>query len=182
MFPFAIDKPNNGVKFYSVSEVNNLVLKLDEVDALEANKPYIIEGVWEETLTGRWGIASATSYEDGLLTGVYVNTPAILDTYVLQKPKNGGAVGFYKVETEGITTVTPNHAYLDLNNIKPTDDAKARAFFFDGDVTAIEAISAIAAGEIEAIYTTGGAQVQSLQKGMNIVVLKNGQTQKVFVK
>jgi hypothetical protein len=121
------------------------------------------------------------AYDDlveGLLTGVYADTPAKVGTHVLQHRTDlNGAVGFYEVKTEGVTTVPAYRAYL----TKPAG-AKERAFFFDGDATAIEGVSAIAAGEIEAIYTTGGVQVQSLQKGMNIVVLKNGQTQKVFVK
>ena len=48
--------------------------------------------------------------------------------------------------------------------------------------TAIATVAAMTAGEVEAIYTIGGAKVQSLQKGVNILKMKNGQTRKVFVK
>jgi hypothetical protein len=47
--------------------------------------------------------------------------------------------------------------------------------------TAITSLQS-AEGDIEAVYTIGGAQLQGLQKGMNIVKYANGTIKKVFVK
>ncbi len=168
-----------GVKAYSCAEVSGTTLTLEEVSALEANKPYIIEGSWQETIAGGDALGSALTYTEGLLTGVYAATPAPVDSYVLQK--NGDKVAFYQVETGEQPTVGANRAYLTYE--APAGDAKARAFFFEGDdATAIATISALTSGEVEAIYTIGGARVNSLQKGINIVKMQNGETKKVIVK
>ena len=146
-------------------------LNLVEVDALEANKPYIIEGEWNETKEG-WGLGAATSNTVGWLTGVYAETDAPVGSYVLQN--NNDVVGFYKVaEGEGKQpTVKANHAYL-------TKNSSARALYFD-NATAIRAIEALTSGEAE-IYNAAGARQNSLQKGVNIIKQGN-KTYKVMVK
>ncbi len=177
IFPFKPTLPS-GVKAYSCEELDGNKLTLVEVAEPQANVPYILvaeNGYTGEALTG-WGIAGKTTYTQGLLTGVYESTTAAAGTYVLQK--NNGKVAFYLVETDQEPTIGANRAYL----TDGSGNAKARAYFFDGDASAIEAISALTAGEVETIYNAAGVQVKSLQKGMNIVVLKNGQTQKVYVK
>lgn len=180
ILPFGGVEIPAGVKAYSCAAVesNGTTLTLVEVSALEANKPYIIEGAWNETLTGD-AQGTALTYTVGLLTGVYAATLAPVDSYVLQK--NGDKVAFYQVETGEQPTVGANRAYLTYE--APAGDAKARAFFFEGDdATAIATISALTSGEVEAIYTIGGARVNSLQKGINIVKMQNGETKKVIVK
>ncbi len=180
--PFDVTIPA-GVDAYTISgfeDGSDKVLKLDEVDTtIPANTPVVLfsesaaQNAVNETFTGV-AVYEGASLTYGWLTGVYEETQAENTWYVLQS--QNGKVGFYEV-LDIKPSIPAYRAYL----TKPAG-AKERAFFFDGDATAIEAVSAIAAGEIEAIYTTGGVQVQSLQKGMNIVVLKNGKTQKVFVK
>ncbi len=164
ILPFAVAELPEGVKAYSVSDLkaDQKELDLEEVNALEANKPYIIEGAWEDVLTGD-AQGTALSYDDGMLTGVYTNTPAIVDTYVLQKQDD--VVGFYQVETEGITTVKANHAYLTVSN------AGVKAFFFGGETAIKSVFDGVAAGEI---YDLNGAKVQKMQKGKAYIV--NGTT------
>jgi hypothetical protein len=172
ILPFAQELPT-GVKAYSCAEVSGTTLTLVAVDALEANKPYIIEGAWDETVTGD-AQGTALTYTDGLLTGVYKTTAAINDTYILQKQDE--TVGFFKVNTEVATPNVPaNRAYL-------TTPAGARpaAFFFGGEATAINAINALTAGQAE-IYDVNGVKQNKLQKGMNII-RTNGKTMKVMVK
>lgn len=172
MLPFAQALPE-GVKAYSVSELKADKEKLDlvEVTALEANKPYIIEGDWEANLTGD-AQGTALEVEVGLLTGVYADQTATVGTYVLQMP-DAGKVGFYQVADgkDNQPTVTANHAYLTA-----PASSEVKAFFLDeGTATAIQSVfSGVAAGEI---YDLSGRKLNKLQKGVNIV---NGK--KVMVK
>ena len=172
MLPFAVASLPEGVKAYSCAAVNGATLTLDNVSALEANKPYIIEGAWNETLTGD-AQGTALNYTEGLLTGVYAATPAPEGSYVLQN--NDSKVGFYLVaEGEGQQpTVGANRAYL---TVPAQGGVKADAFFFDeGTATAIKSVfDGVAAGEV---YDLAGRKLQKLQKGVNIV---NGK--KVLVK
>ena len=167
MLPFAVASLPDGVKAYRCYELSGATLVLDEVDALAANTPYIIEGAWNETLNGdAQGIAP--TYTVGLLTGVYANTPAPNGSYVLQN--NDSKIGFYLVNTEVATpTVGANRCYLTV-----PAGVKANAFFFN-EATGIQNIlENLQAGEI---YDISGRKLGKLQKGVNIV---NGK--KVLVK
>ena len=149
------------------------------MQTLPANIPVILENSTDDDIvlpaTNGQSLATALSYTNGYLTGVYAEQEATVGTYVLQN--QSGVVGFYQVGEEVKPTVTANHAFLNVP--EPT----AKAFFFPGEnATAIEAISALANGEIEAIYSANGAKLQSLQKGLNIVKMQNGTVQKVLVK
>jgi len=167
MLPFAQELPE-GVKAYSVSEVVGEVLTLVEVNALEANKPYIIGGAWEETLTGD-AQGTALTYTEGLLTGVYASQLAPVGSYVLQN--NNDRIGFYEVADDEQPTVGANRAYLTVENA-----AGVKAFFFDSTATAIQNVmSGAAAGEI---YDLSGRKVSKMQRGNTYIV--NGQ--KVMVK
>ncbi len=168
MVPFAVASLPEGVKAYSVSEVAGDKLTLTEVDALEANKPYIIEGEWEAVLTGD-AQGTALNYTEGLLTGVYNSQEVEAGKYVLQMINE--KTGFYQVEAEHEPTITANHAYLTVPGA-----SSVKAFFFDeGTATAIQSVfSGVAAGEI---YDLSGRKLNKLQKGVNIV---NGK--KVMVK
>ena len=157
MLPFAVASLPTDVKAYTCAAIDGQTLTLTETTALEANKPYIIEGAWNETLSGD-AMGTALTAKEGFLTGVYTDTPAIADTYVLQS--QSGVVGFYQVETAGITTVKANHAYL-TDPSSPSSGVKA--FFLGGNADAIQSVfTKVAAGEI---YDLAGRKVQKMQKG-----------------
>jgi hypothetical protein len=173
ILPFAQTLPTD-VKAYSCAAVDGNTLTLVEVDGLEANKPYLIEGAWNETVTGD---AQGTTLTNtvGLFTGVYAVQTAPVGSFVLQK--NNDKVGFYKVQDgEG------NQPTVNANRIYMTVPAGARfdAFFFDSETTGINAINALTSGEAE-IYNLKGEKIDRLQKGMNIIKM-NGKIQKVMVK
>lgn len=177
ILPFAAEIPE-GLTVYSCDEVDGKVLTLDKVEKIEANTPYLICGATTEfnhTFTG-FGAATATSYTKGLFTGTYVEylTTANSNTYVLQK--QNGKVAFYLVGESAQPKVAPYRCYLTV----PTT-SEAKAFFFDNEATGINGVDA-AGAEIEAIYTINGTRVNNLQKGLNIVKMSNGKTQKVYVK
>ena len=156
MLPFSGLELPAGVTAYSVSELSGDRLTLvDAGSVLLANKPYIIEGAWEENVTGN-AQGTALTATEGLLTGVYTDTPAVAGTYVLQS--QSGVVGFYQVETAGITTVKANHAYLTA----PASGG-VKAFFLGGNADAIQSVfTKVAAGDI---YDLAGRKVQKMQKG-----------------
>lgn len=174
ILPFAVNEIPEGVKVYSCAAVDGATLTLKEVDALEANKPYIIEGAWNATLTGD-AQGTALTYTEGLLTGVYAPQIAPAGSYVLQK--QNGVVAFYKVaEGENMQpTVGANRAYVTVPN------SSAKMFSFGGDATGISAIDALLNGDAE-IYNVSGMKQNSLQKGMNIIKMSDGTTRKVMVK
>lgn len=173
ILPFAASKPSD-VKVYTCAEAAGTTLTLVEVDALEANKPYIIEGSWNETLTGdAQGIQP--TYTEGLLTGVYAESKATADTYVMQKQDN--KVGFFKVAEGKEPTIKANRCYMTA----PAGEARAAYFFDDNETTGINAIEALTSGDAQ-IFNAAGAQLPKLQKGMNIIRKADGTSFKVMVK
>ncbi len=174
IFPFTPSL--SGVTFYSCADAIDNTLTLAEVATPAANTPYILyaeNGLASTNLTG-WGTAAADNYQAGLLTGVYADTDAPDDSYVLANINS--KVGFYQVDNSDKPTVPANRVYL------TAPASGARAFFFpDSDATGISAITALTSGEAE-IYSEGGVRQQSLQRGLNIVRTKDGQTVKVMVK
>jgi len=177
IFPFTPTLPT-GVVAYSCAAVSDETLTLEEVTSPAANVPYILyseNGVENKILAG-WGTAGADKYKVDLLTGVYTESAVPEGSYVLQT--QDGVQGFYQVEGSDFTAI-PYRAYLTA----PAAGANVRALFFpaDGEATGIEAIGVLTSGNYDAIYTAGGAKVNSLQKGLNIVV-KDGKSYKIFVK
>jgi hypothetical protein len=171
--PFEVAIPE-GVSAYTVDgvEENGYTLTLTEVKVtIPANTPVVLSS--ESAIAKEFnGVAVGGTPTEGLLTGVYAETTAPKGAYVLQNQND--KVGFYKVEAVQ-PTVGAFRAYL-------TVPAEAKAFYLDSEATAIEAISALADGQIEAVYTVNGAKVNGLQKGLNIVKMQNGTVQKVLVK
>ena len=154
MLPFAQTIPS-GVKAYTCAEVAGEKLTLVEVTgALEANKPYIIEGSWNESVTGN-ALGKELTYTEGLLTGTYETMAALNGTYILQKQDE--KVGFFQVDTdEAKPNVPANRAYMTISS-------GVKAFFLGGDADAIQSVfTKVAAGEI---FDLAGRKVQKMQKG-----------------
>lgn len=168
MLPFAVTSLPSGVKAYTCAAVDGTTLTLTEVDALEANKSYIIEGAWNETLEGD-AQGTALTYTEGLLTGVYASQLAPVDSYVLQN--NADGVGFYKVAESKQPTVGANRAYLTV----PAAAGGVKAFYFNTETAIKSVMSGLQSGDI---YDLSGRKVSKMQKG-NVYIV-NGQ--KVAVK
>jgi len=173
ILPFAQELPND-VKAYTCAAVDGEILTLEEVNALEANKPYIIEGSWEETLTGD-AQGTALTYTEGLFTGVYADGKVEAGNYVLQN--KDGKLGFYKVAEGKQPNIKANRAYLTV----PAAEARNAFFFGDGETTAIHALKALTEGNAE-IYDVNGVRQNTLVKGMNILKMSDGSIRKVMVK
>ncbi len=186
--PFDVDIPQ-GVKAYMVESVNDKdELELIEVTStIPANTPVIIykneftaeevaNKVFTETFHGINLIANTETEGTNLLTGVYYRQLAPENSYVLQNIDE--KVAFYHVEAGGQPTMRAYSAYL---NYTEPNSAKSLSFG-DDEATAIAGIEALTSGNMEGIYTTSGAKVNSLQKGVNIIRTKDGKSMKVYVK
>lgn len=176
IFPFAPTLPD-GVVAYSCAASADGELTLVEDNAPKANVPYILYA--ESGSTGSvsgFGSATETSYTEGWLTGVYEGTEATAGTYVLQNLDD--KVAFYLVAVGEEPTVGAYRCYL-----SPSLEGRS-AFFFPGSgevVTGINAaVKALTSGKAQ-IFNASGAQIPALQKGMNIIRMEDGTTQKVMV-
>ena len=76
-------------------------------------------------------------------------------------------------------TATAYRCFLTVEN--SANHTKARAFYFNGGATAINAVEVLTSGNYDAIYNAAGVKVPALQKGLNIVV-KDGKSFKINVK
>ncbi|MBR0200870.1 MAG: hypothetical protein IJQ44_00165 [Bacteroidaceae bacterium] len=162
ILPFAHTLSVEGVKAYTCAAVDGNTLTLEEVEggALEANKPYIIEGAWNETVTGD-AQGTALSYTEGLLTGVYTTQAAPNGSYILQNQDD--KVGFYLVDTsEAQPNVPANRAYLTVDS-----GSGVKAFFFDKETGINGVLNEIAAGNI---FDLSGRKVAKMQKGQTYII------------
>lgn len=173
--PFDVTIPE-GVTAYTVDGVgenNELTLTL-VTTTIAANTPVVLysESTVNETVKG-----VAQSDENptaGLLTGTYAEIDAQDGWYILQNHE--GTVAFYRVDTQSAQPKVPeNRAYL-------TVSGEARAYYLGGgEATVISTLKALTGGDAE-IYDVNGHRQAKLQKGVNIIRTKDGQTRKVMVK
>lgn len=172
--PFAVTVPSGVEASTATLNGNGSTIDLTSVGAtIPANTPVILYAENGLAATTLYGAAVAGTPTEGNLTGVYTATMAQDGWYVLQN--NDNKVGFYRVHSGSAhPTVGANRCYL------TTSGNEARAFFFDEE-TAISAIEALTTGTAE-IYSLDGTKTSSLRKGVNIIRLTNGKTQKVIVK
>lgn len=172
--PFEVTEIPTGVTASKVTgSQTDGTLVLEAVATIPAHTPVILQSdneINEEVS----GIAAPYNKDEaqtvGMLTGVYVPTPAPADSYVLQS--NNGKVGFYHVGAT-IPTVGANRCYLNA----PVN-ARLNAYFFDGATTAIDALN-VEAISAEAIHSVSGVRINALKKGINIIKTANG-TKKVI--
>lgn len=174
MLPFAAELPT-GMKAYTCAEVEGNVLTLTEATSFAPNTPYIVvEGAGNHTFSG-YGLATADTYTEGLLKGAYAQTDVPAGSYVLAVKPGETDAKFYVVGDAG-AKLPAYRAYLKVAN------SEVKAFTIGrSDATGISAIEALQNGDAE-IYTINGTRVNTLQKGINIVKMSNGKTQKVLVK
>ena len=169
IFPFA-PGAIDGITFYTATVADNKV-SLTEVAEPAANVPYILKASKDvNTSVSGWGTATADSYTEGALTGVYTaaTIAAGANNYVLQTQNDVQA--FYKVDAD--FTATAYRAYL---TAEAAGEVKALFFDFGGE-TAIKGVEA-ADMQNATMYNLAGQRVNKAQKGIYIV---NGK--KVLVK
>ena len=176
--PFEVEIPE-GVTAYTVAGVkaNNYLNKTALETVIPANTPVLLEGAaMTETF---YGLSTATqnTYGEvlvGNVSGKTMNVSA--GSYVLLNQND--KLGFYQVKSdEDNVTVGNNRCYLNV-----PAGGEVKAFFFDDEATGINGVETLTDGTVESIFTISGTRVNSFQKGLNIVKMSNGKTQKVLVK
>ena len=179
MFPFKPELPY-GVVAYEVEEMDNNTLVMVEVDDPQANTPYILYSEEEEIGEDCEGYGTASSLdpvEKGLLVGTLAEQNTVeAGNYVLQTLDGGQK--FYKVGST-ITNYPAYRAYLKSNG----SEVKAINLFND-EPTGINSVTegAFDFSNIEGVYNVSGAKIGRMQKGMNVVRMKDGSVRKVLVK
>ena len=175
--PYAVAS-TDAVKYYTIESLaaNELTLKAEAT--LSAGTPAIVEMVSGSsiTATGSGALAEAGAPTDNLkLIGTYEAKTILASDYA----------------GKGIYAISNNQFVQATNSINLP---AFRAFFtaasaesnirlvFDEDATAIDALSGEGDVTIEGIYSLDGAEMPSLQKGINVVKFSNGEVKKVIVK
>lgn len=181
IFPFKPTLPT-GVAAYSCSANTGTSLTLVEVAEPAANVPYILysESGCSSTYLEGWGTASADTYTEGYLTGVFTRTEVPQNSYVLQTPTTGeneGKQAFYKVNQAGAYS-SAYRVYVTV----PAAGVKSFGFTLDDMQTAIEAARAEGENTVTLRYNVAGQQMQNEHKGLNIIKMADGSVRKVLVK
>lgn len=127
MLPFDSQIPD-GMTVYSCHSITGNYLSLDKTNSICANTPYIVSGNGTYTFKGT-NTAESDTYTSGLLTGIYSDMKAPVNSYVLQNQNNETA--FYKVENIQ-PWISSNHAYLQLPS---TSETNLHVLYLDKDIT-----------------------------------------------
>ncbi len=196
ILPFNYEKPESMTLYKCESVAGNvLYLKEETEDVICRNTPYIVlANAWEEFhFEGPKAIDNwAPTFTEGLLVGAVTdNVPLQKGTdYIMQCRDDEAA--FYKytgIESEeasendadGNRLARQFRAFLRLPN-DPSSQAPKINFPGNGD-DETEGISTLSTDTLPAgIYSIDGHRQSTLQKGLNILILDDGTTQKVFVK
>lgn len=135
MLPFDYEIPSQ-LKFNSCSELNGDQLNLTQVNSIEANTPYIVNGEsGEYTFSGVPEDTENMSYTSGLLTGTFCDIYAPINSYVLQCQES--QTGFYRVDTAEDISVTANHAYLN----EEAAQSNKNILLFPNDLNSIKEVT-----------------------------------------
>lgn len=172
--PFDVEIPDN-VTAYTVSGTNGNTLQMEELtENIPANTPVILHSDEEINLTmSGMKETPRTVYTYGLLTGIYTDKVAPVNSYVLQSQNN--EVAFYRVEEGAQPIVTANHVYLTVPS-ENASNVKAYRLDIGDDATAIKGLESKQEDKT-VIYDMTGRRVEKAIKGMYII---NGE--KVIVK
>ena len=173
MLPFAVASVTDAYVLDQGVDLIGGALKGTKVTSIEANKPVLV------TKTGSYSgsgvtvpaVAAGQTFTNGELVGVYQNTSAPQNSYVLQNHTSGEGVAFYLVGSTK-PQVGPFRAY-----IKPQDsNVKAISVMFDEDGIQTMDNGQWTMDNAE-IFNLSGQRLSKPQRGVNII---NGK--KVVVK
>ena len=161
--PVSVVLPANLEASAVVDVDDNGILALQSFEhSVPANTPVVVyakeAASGSATGTKMRGVTST----EGMLTGVYEDTPAPVGSYVLQNLN--GQVAFYQVEKDKQPTVKSGKCYLMLD--VPTASVKVLTF---GDATGVECIQNVEAAVENEIFDLAGRRVRKAVKGIYIV-------------
>lgn len=161
--PFDVEIPEDvtASKITGVAENGSTLIEEAITGTIPANTPVLLyrESALTQTFYGQ-STATADTYTEGLLTGVYVNTEVPVGSYVLLNKNN--QVGFYEV-VDAIPTVKPNRCYLTVTG------STAPMFSLERGEGTTSIEDAELTNEDVVIYDLAGRRVEKMEKGIYIV-------------
>ena len=161
--PFDVELPEGvtASKITGVAENGSTLIEEPVEGTIPANTPVLLysESALTQTFYGQ-STATADTYAEGLLTGVYVNTEVPVGSYVLLNKNN--QVGFYEV-VDAIPTVKPNRCYLTVTG------STAPMFSLERGEGTTSIEEAELTNENIVIYDLAGRRVEKMEKGIYIV-------------
>lgn len=161
--PFDIEIPDGvtASKITGVAENGSTLIEEPVEGTIPANTPVLLysESALTQTFYGQ-STATADTYTEGLLTGVYVNTEVPVGSYVLLNKNN--QVGFYEV-VDAIPTVKSNRCYLTVTG------STAPMFSLERGEGTTSIEEAELTNETVVIYDLAGRRVEKMEKGIYIV-------------
>ena len=167
--PYAVTSPQGGVFFrvagYQGASDAPTAIVFEEVESLEAGKPYLFRATAGQISLGYTGDAAAEAGSENGLVGTFSDCSVESGKYVIsdnkvQKCGEGCSIAAYR-------------AYIDLAGVPAYQEAaEARnvvVFAFDGDATGISTITSQTASKADGKYMVKG----------QIVVVKSGKAYNV---
>ncbi|MBR1467525.1 MAG: hypothetical protein IJ606_02725 [Bacteroidaceae bacterium] len=167
--PYAVTSPQGGVFFrvagYQGASDAPTAIVFEEVESLEAGKPYLFRATAGQISLGYTGDAAAEAGSENGLVGTFSGCSVESGKYVISDNK-------VQKCGEGCS-IAANRAYIDLAGVPAYQEAaEARnvvIFAFDGDATGISTITSQTASKADGKYMVKG----------QIVVVKSGKAYNV---
>ena len=184
ILPFNAEVPE-GMTLYScdLTDNNNAILLSPlTTTVIERNKPYIVKANYDDpspySFTGPKAIDDDHLFVDGFLCGAVAGDVELtLNDYILQYNSVTQIAGFYLYNDENENRkAAPYRAFLRIQNrnlappVLPNDEPES--------IEEIRMNHSIPAG----IYSLDGKRQSELQKGLNVIILEDGTSKKVYVK
>lgn len=146
-----------GLTVYSVVGIDEDGLNLEEVEATEPNKPYLIQGLPGDYTVETYEVPIVDGNANGLMVGTANAKNAPVGSHVLQNIN--GRVAFYKVESEN-QKLRANSAYLNC----PVNSALAHRKVIDMEVVnGVDKFIAEDNGIVQ-VYDLSGILLMTMEK------------------
>ncbi len=174
--PYAVTSVPESFQFYSIDGIDGDVLKVTALDNVPAGVPALVN-----VTNGAFAVrAQGVELSDVKVSN---STTPLYGTYEYKDITADDAANYYAISNNQFVQATGNielgafRAYFTAPKSSP-----ANLRIPAGETTAIEALTGEGDVTVVGIYSANGAQQRSLQKGINVIKLSNGKTQKVLVK
>lgn len=175
--PYEVES-NDDVAYYLPDVIEDGVLKLTKQETLAANTPAIVAKLNGGGITASAEnvavVTNATSPVCRTVTmhGSYANNTRVegANAYYIKSNKFWQCNGYFFVDAF--------RAYFTVNGSAP---AKSLSIFSDDAVTALSALTDDGSVKVEGYYDANGKRQDGLRKGMNIMKMSNGKSQKVLI-
>lgn len=191
ILPFNASCPN-GMSVYSCNAVKDGYLVLTRENSIEQNNPYIVTGTYDDndplpySFTGPNAVEESNkTFQKGVLIGAVTEDVELTSgsDYILQYDEEKDQASFYKYvqgEGEEIRKAAQYRAFMRI----PSSIRNLCFSFPNMSDEEPEGIEVLKTEMIRpaGIYSIDGNRLSDFKKGLNLIILEDGTSQKVFVK